>query len=152
TRQAFTLIELLVVIAIIGVLIGLLLPAVQKVRAAAARSQCQNHLKQIALAFHNYENTHQQFPLAYTDPATPSQGCSWAPVILPYLEGGNLVRNYDFKGEWWKPPNRAIVATQLQIVQCPSTPNQNRMQDKPMDPPPNKTGACTDYFPPTGVH
>jgi len=151
-RQAFTLIELLVVIGIIGLLIGLLLPAVQKVREAANRANCANNLRQLALAFHNYENTYQQFPLAYTNPATPSQGHNWALDVLPYLEEGNLVRDYDFNVEWWKPPNRAIVAQQLRIMQCPSTPNQNRMEDKPLNPPPNKTGACGDYFPPTGVH
>src|SRR5437867_897589 len=152
SRRAFTLLELLVVIAIIAVLIGLLLPAVQKVREAASRMKCQNNLKQIALAFHNYENVNQQFPLAYTDPSTPSQGHNWAPSVLPYLEEGNLVRDYNVSVEWWKPPNRAIVAQQLKIMQCPSTPNQDRMEDKPMTPPPNKTGACGDYFPPTGVH
>jgi prepilin-type N-terminal cleavage/methylation domain-containing protein/prepilin-type processing-associated H-X9-DG protein len=151
-HRAFTLIELLVVIAVIGVLIGLLLPAVQKAREAAARVQCANNLKQLALAFHNYESDHQQFPLAYTNPATPSQGHNWTIDILPYLEEGNRVRTYDLNVEWWKSPNREVVAGQLKIMQCPSTPIQNRMQDKPMNPPPNKTGACGDYFTPTGVH
>src|SRR5262245_19775385 len=137
-RQAFTLVELLVVIAIIGVLIGLLLPAVQKVRESAARIQCANNLKQLALAFHHYENGHQHFPFAYPDPATPPEAHGWAVVVLSYLEQANLVRDYDFNVEWWKPPNRALVAQQLKIMQCPSTPTPNRLQDKPENPPPNK--------------
>jgi prepilin-type N-terminal cleavage/methylation domain-containing protein/prepilin-type processing-associated H-X9-DG protein len=151
-RLAFTLIELLVVIAIIAVLVGLILPAVQKVREAANRIRCQNNMKQLALAFNHYEQVNKEFPLAYTDPTAPTQGHSWTPFILPYIEGDNLFIGYDFSISWWKPPNRAIVATQLKSVQCPSTPIQNRMQDKPETTPPNKTGACADYFPTTGVH
>src|SRR5262245_3200072 len=109
-QQAFTLIELLVVIAIVAILSGLVLPAVQKVREAASRMSCQNNLKQLALAFHNYENAHGQFPLTYLDATAGPPGHSWAPFALPYLEQGNLVRTYDFTVEWWKPPNRTLVA------------------------------------------
>jgi prepilin-type N-terminal cleavage/methylation domain-containing protein/prepilin-type processing-associated H-X9-DG protein len=153
TRQAFTLIELLVVIAVIGILIGLLVPAVQRVRESANRAQCQNNLKQLAIGFYTYEVANQQYPLAYTNPAIGNNTWhSWAPFILPYIEQDVLARNYDFTTAWWLAPNRALVATQLTMMQCPSTPMQDRMQDNPQNPPPNKTGACGDYFPPTGVH
>lgn len=150
-RAGFTLIELLVVIAIIAVLIGLLVPAVQKVREAANRMSCSNNLKQLSLAFLNYETTNSQFPLAYTNPNGATKFHNWSPFILPYIEEGNRVKDYNMNVEWWKTPNREIVITKIKTINCPSTPNPDRIQDKPETTPPNKTGAVTDYFPPTGL-
>jgi prepilin-type N-terminal cleavage/methylation domain-containing protein/prepilin-type processing-associated H-X9-DG protein len=125
-RRGFTLIELLVVIAIIGVLIALLLPAVQKVREAANRMACANNLKQIGLAFHNYENTYGAFPPAYDAIHSPPRGHAWGTYLLPYLEQENLYRQYDFDLLISDPGNLNVIQTQLKVMQCPSSPYPNR--------------------------
>src|SRR5438309_2961405 len=89
-RHGFTLIELLVVIAIIAVLLGLLLPAVQKVREAASRMKCANNLKQLGLAMHNFHDTYTFLPFART--GGRPQSISWAPLIQPYIEQDNLLK------------------------------------------------------------
>jgi prepilin-type N-terminal cleavage/methylation domain-containing protein/prepilin-type processing-associated H-X9-DG protein len=130
-RGAFTLVELLVVIAIIAVLIGLLLPAVQKVRQTAARLKCQNNLKQLGLALHDYAGEHNSaFPAANVLTVTPASvnAVSWGTVILPYIEQTALYSRYDVRSAAFPPPygltsNIAVISTPVDTFVCPSVPS-----------------------------
>ncbi len=121
-RRGFTLIELLVVIAIIGVLVALLLPAVQSAREAARRSQCVNNLKQIGLALFNYETTLRVFPYGAGTCCPISPGANWLIMIYPNMEQSSLYNAYNSSLYGTSPANTTVALASLGNLSCPSDP------------------------------
>ncbi len=150
-RRGFTLVELLVVIAIIGILIALLLPAVQAAREAARRSQCANNMKQVGLALHNYHDTFKSFcPQAIWDGNPPSgtaggvtaRNHTWLTMILPFMEQQPLYDSVDFTLPAWGQP---VVGTAVETIRCPSDPDLR-------EPSTSHDMAVTNYVANEGYH
>jgi prepilin-type N-terminal cleavage/methylation domain-containing protein/prepilin-type processing-associated H-X9-DG protein len=174
-RAGFTLVELLVVIAIIAVLVGLLLPAVQKAREAAARASCQNNCKQLALACLNFESGNRTFPYgdfrntswtgstSTISPAVNAAGLpsgnqfpanqpsiAWRALILPYIEAQYAASLYNYNDDWCSDQNVAASAVPVKVFQCPSTPQATRMDTSGMEGP-NFPVNSVETFAVTGV-
>ncbi len=126
----FTLVELLVVIAIIGVLVALLLPAVQAAREAVRRSQCTSNMKQLALACHNFEDSHRALPQAWYWPNTTpgvTTYYGWGTKILPHLEEQNTYQLYNFAYDWFDPANQSVVNLRIPTFVCPTAPDGDQV-------------------------
>jgi prepilin-type N-terminal cleavage/methylation domain-containing protein len=122
-RKGFSLIELLVVIAIIAILIGLLVPAVQKVREAAARTQCKNNLKQLALGCHTYDNANRGLPPI----GSTATDLGWVTEILPYIDQVPLYNQYKFGVPFYDPLNQPVITQRLAVLECPTSPVADRI-------------------------
>jgi prepilin-type N-terminal cleavage/methylation domain-containing protein len=175
-QRAFTLIELLVVIAVISILVGLLLPAAQKVREAAARMSCSNNLRQLGLALHGYHGANECFPQAYkllpspdptAPPGTGMYGAGAFVVILPFFEQGNVYQMIDTTRAALSsvnmPPANPAYSTAIKVFLCPSAPGQATVDYSAelaqsfnnfgvsVTPPPGLMFGRTDYCPDAGM-
>lgn len=144
-RTAFTLVELLVAIAIIGVLVGMLLPAVQNVREAARNTQCLNNLRQIGIATHHYEGSISRIP-----PSRPADGfLTWPVLLMPYMEQQNLASLFDFKA-LYAAQDPEVIAESTPIMLCPSRRSGAMLSKDEKDG--RLTGAVGDYAGNAGTH
>jgi prepilin-type N-terminal cleavage/methylation domain-containing protein len=145
-RSGFSLVELLVVIAIIGTLVGLLLPAVQAAREAARRSSCQNNLRQLGLALHNFESVNLYFPPSSWAVSAASDPWSGQARMLPYVEGDTLFRKIDFNQPYSAQvnrdlfPPRGVAALKVDVLVCPSDVNSQSRLD---------SAGVASHFPPS---
>jgi prepilin-type N-terminal cleavage/methylation domain-containing protein/prepilin-type processing-associated H-X9-DG protein len=157
-RRGFSLVEVLVVVGIIAVLIGLLLPAVQKVRETANAARCRNNLKQLGLAAQNYESDHGYLLPAGTitvpDAASYGRLHAWGAYLLPYVERDDLARLYDLKASFNSAgPNQQVIDTSLPIMVCPSAPRRekyvraDKLSHGGVIPPYMYSAAPADYAP-----
>ncbi|MDX1948297.1 MAG: DUF1559 domain-containing protein [Pirellulaceae bacterium] len=159
-RKAFTIVEMLVVIAIIGVLVAMLLPAVQAAREAARRIQCCNHLRQLGVAAHNMHDAVGRFPSSIRAPgSTTTARIAGLTFLLPYIEQKNLYDQYDLTSNWDSTtqgphglgPNLPLTSQPIPLFQCPSSPEARRLDGNPQPTWSGELIAVTDYSPPIAV-
>lgn len=151
-RRGFTLVELLVVIAIIGVLVALLLPAVQAAREAARRTQCTNNMKQIALAVHNFHDTKGYLPSSVRPSGlTPLPRIAGLTFLLPYIEQQTMFDSYDRTVNWSHVNNLPVTSLPVKSYQCPSSPDPKRLDGDPQLSPWSQLVAVSDYSPTISV-
>jgi prepilin-type N-terminal cleavage/methylation domain-containing protein/prepilin-type processing-associated H-X9-DG protein len=152
-KSGFTLVELLVVIAIIGVLVSILLPAVQAAREAARRTQCSNNIRQLGLAGLNFVDVKKHFPSSIRPAGlTPLPRISGIVLLLPYIEEDNAYQAYDQSKNWHQATNRTIVSRMISTFVCPSSPDPERLDGLPEASPwQANVSAPTDYSPTIAV-
>ena len=131
--RGFTLVELLVVIAIIGVLVALLLPAVQAAREASRRSQCQNNMKQIGLGIHNFHDAKKKLPCERSADGGEHRANRRFVYLLPYIERSDLWDLYDQSVNWSDPKNTPVTSKRVTVYECPSSPANHTIMDHNLD-------------------
>ncbi|MGV3608920.1 MAG: DUF1559 domain-containing protein [Planctomycetaceae bacterium] len=152
-RYGFTLVELLVVIAIIGVLVSLLLPAVQMAREAARRTQCSSNMRQLGIAAHTFNDTYGKLPSSIRPAGlTTLPRIAGLTFLLPLIEQQNAFDRYDQTKNWYDVANLPVTAKQIPVYTCPSSPEPKRLDGVPEQSPWSASFvATTDYSPTIGV-